>query len=63
MWKKKYRSRIIYDVTTAEGWKDGVHTKSGGKVVAGTDASQSIEKSPHQRQVLQELKKVAKLKK
>lgn len=54
---------IIYDTTNAKGWKDGVHTKSGGKVMAGTDASMQIEKSPHKKEVLKDLKKVGKLKK
>jgi predicted heme/steroid binding protein len=54
---------IIYDVTNAKGWKDGVHTKSGGKIVAGIDASKEIEKSPHKKAVLKDLKKVGKLKK
>ena len=54
---------IIYDTTNAKGWKDGVHTKSGGKVMAGTDASLQIEKSPHKKEVLKDLKKVGKLKK
>ena len=54
---------IIYDTTNAKGWKDGVHTKSGGKVMAGTDASLQIEQSPHKKEVLKDLKKVGKLKK
>jgi predicted heme/steroid binding protein len=54
---------IIYDTTNANGWKDGVHTKSGGKIVAGIDASKEIEQSPHKKEVLKDLKKVGKLKK
>lgn len=48
----------VYDVTDVDEWSNGEH-KNG--VVAGTDATQAIEGSPHGEQVLAELPVVGKL--
>lgn len=54
---------VVYDVTNAEDWKDGVHLPTEGKLMAGIDASEIILKSPHGKKVLKELPVVGSLKK
>lgn len=48
----------VYDVTNADGWKNGVHK---GGVTAGKDQSAAINQSPHGKQVLAGLNIVGKL--
>lgn len=49
---------VVYDVTTAENWNNGVHN---GQRLAGTDASTIILSSPHGKSVLSGLPIVGRL--
>lgn len=50
---------IVYDVTNADGWKDGKH-KDG--ITAGVDLTSKLADSPHGEKVLKDLPVVGKLK-
>lgn len=50
---------IVYDVTDVGAWKNGEH-KNG--ITAGKDLSEEINKSPHGKDVLEDLPVVGKLK-
>lgn len=50
---------VVYDVTNVDAWKNGEH-KNG--ITAGNDLSEEINKSPHGKDVLEELPVVGKLK-
>lgn len=52
---------VIYDVTDVAAWKDGMH--NGGKLEAGTDATEAIKQAPHGLTTLEKLTKVGTLKK
>jgi predicted heme/steroid binding protein len=49
---------IVYDVTNANGWENGVHE---GVNYAGKDATEAYEDSPHQQSLLDGLVKVGTL--
>lgn len=49
---------IVYDVTNASNWNNGMHN---GVRLAGTDATQAIMSSPHGKSVLSGLPVVGKL--
>lgn len=38
---------VVYDITGADGWSNGVHTASGGRAKCGQDGSAVIGQSPH----------------
>ena len=50
---------VVYDVTNVDAWKNGEH-KNG--ITAGNDLSKEINKSPHGKDVLEDLPVVGKLK-
>lgn len=50
---------VVYDVTNVDAWKNGEH-KNG--LTAGNDLSEEINKSPHGKDVLEELPVVGKIK-
>lgn len=52
---------VVYNVTNADGWSNGVHTASGGRVTCGIDGSALINQSPHGKRVLQGVPEVGKL--
>lgn len=51
--------KVVYDVTDVGAWKNGEH-KNG--ITAGVDLSEEINKSPHGKDVLEDLPVVGKLK-
>jgi predicted heme/steroid binding protein len=51
----------IYDVSNNDEWKNGEHIPTQGKLKAGIDGTQVIEKSPHGKKVLAELPVVGNL--
>jgi predicted heme/steroid binding protein len=52
---------IVYQIPKSGLWENGQHTPSNGQAYCGADLSNVIDKAPHGRSKLDELKKIGSL--